>query len=83
MTESGDKVLKLLLFTKSVGGQRGWPLKMGGILHQYGDRAASDNWAWDSVATKQRGLSDEINDAVLGLVSPRRGLSSNSPPKVM
>lgn len=43
---------------------------------------AADNWAWDSVATKQRSLSNEINDVVLGLVSPRRGLSPNSPPKV-
>lgn len=47
-----------------------------------GDRAAADNWAWGSVATKQQGLSDEINDVVLGLVSPRRGLSPNSPHKV-
>lgn len=42
----------------------------------------ADNWAWDSVATKQHGLSNEINDVVLGLVSLRRGLSSKSPPKV-
>lgn len=42
----------------------------------------ADNWAWDSVATKQRGLHNEINDVVFGLVSPRRGLSLNSPPKV-
>lgn len=47
-----------------------------------GDRAAADNWAWGSVATKQQGLSDEINDVVLGPVSPRRGLSPNSPHKV-
>lgn len=83
VAESEDEVLKRLLFTKSVRGQRRWPLKMGGIFHQYGDQAVSDNWAWDSVATKQHGLSNEINDVVLGLVSPRRGLSSNSPPKVM
>lgn len=47
-----------------------------------GDKAAADNWAWASMSTKQRGLSNEINGAVLGLVSPRRGLSPNSPPKV-
>ena len=48
----------------------------------WGRGAAADNWAWDSVATKQHGLGNEINDVVLGLVSPRRGLSPNSLPKV-
>lgn len=48
----------------------------------WGVGAATDNWERDSVATKQHGLGNEINDAVFGLVSPRRGLSPNSPPKV-
>lgn len=42
----------------------------------------ADNWAWDFVVTKQLGLSNETNDAAFGLVSLRRGLSPNSPPKV-
>lgn len=70
------------LSVKSIRGQCRWSLVMGGTLHRRGDRAAADNWAWDSVATKQHGLRNEINDVVLGLVSPRRGLSPNSPPKV-
>lgn len=73
------KVLSLPLSVKSIRGQCRWPLTMGGTLRHHGDRAAADNWAWDSVATKQHGLSNEINDVVLGLVSPRRGLSPNSP----
>lgn len=67
---------------KSIRGQCRWSLATGGTLYCHGDGAAADNWAWDSVATKQHGLSNEINDVVLGLVSPRRGLSPNSPPKV-
>lgn len=55
---------------------------MGGLGSIVGTGAVADNWEWDSVATKQHGLSNEINDVVLGLVSPRRGLSPNSPPKV-
>lgn len=53
-----------------------------GTLCCHRDWAEADNWAWASMATKQHGLSNEINDAVLGLVSPRRGLSPNSAPKV-
>lgn len=67
---------------ESIRGQWRWSWAMGGTLCRHGDGAAADNWAWDSVATKQHGLSNEINDVVLGLVSPRRGLSPNSPPKV-
>lgn len=70
------------LSVKSIRGQCRWSAAMGGSLRRHGDGAAADNWAWDSVATKQHGLSNEINDVVLGLVSPRRGLSPNSPPKV-
>ena len=55
---------------------------MGEALRCHGDGAVADNWAWDLAATKQHGLSNEINDVVLGPVSPRRGLSANSPPKV-
>lgn len=79
-----DRRYKVLstLSGKSIRGQRSWSLAMGGTLCRHGDKAAADNWAWDSVATKQHGLSNEINDVVLGLVSPRRGLSPNSPPKV-
>lgn len=55
---------------------------MSGIRHCHRDGAEANNWAWDSMATKQHGLSNEINDVVLGLVSPRRGLSPNSPLKV-
>ena len=54
----------------------------GGTQCRHGDKAAADNWAWDLMATKQHGLGNEINDVVLGLVSPRRGLSPNSSPKV-
>lgn len=82
MSDCRYKVLSLPLSVKSIRGQCRWPLTMGGTLRHHGDRAAADNWAWDSVATKQHGLSNEINDVVLGLVSPRRGLSPNSPLKV-
>lgn len=51
---------------------------MGEILQQQDDQTSSDNWVWDSVAPKQHGLTDEINDVVLGLVSPWSGLSSHS-----
>lgn len=57
-------------------------VKVGRTLCCHGDRAAADNWAWDFMATKQRSLSNEINDVVLGRVSLRRGLYPNSPPKV-
>lgn len=57
-------------------------LEVGRTHRCHGDRAAADNWAWDFVATKQRSLSNEINDVVLGRVSLRRGLYPNSPPKV-
>ncbi|CAJ1051913.1 Hypothetical predicted protein [Xyrichtys novacula] len=67
---------------KSIRGQWRLSAEMGRILRRHGDMAAADNWAWDSAATQQHGLSNEINDVVLGLVSPRRGLSPNSPPKV-
>lgn len=76
------KVLSPLFSEKSGRGQCRWSLVMGGTLCRHGDKAAADNWAWDSVATKQHGLGNEINDVVLGLVSPRRGLSPNSLPKV-
>lgn len=55
---------------------------MGGGERRHGDATVADNWAWEFVATKQRGLSNKINDVVLGLVSLRSGLSLNSPPKV-
>lgn len=67
---------------KSMRGQWRWSLVMCRPQRHPGDKAAADNWAWASMATKQHGLSNEINGAVLGLVSPRRGLSPNSPPKV-
>ncbi|KAK2862628.1 hypothetical protein Q5P01_002161 [Channa striata] len=67
---------------KSIGGQCRWSLAAYGTQYCHGDEAVADNWAWASVATKQHGLGNEINDAVVGLVSPRRGLSPNSPPKV-
>lgn len=76
------KLMSPPLSVKSIGGQCRWPLMMGRTLRHRGDKAAADNWAWDSVATKQHGLCNGINDVVLGLVSPRRGLSSTSPPKV-
>lgn len=53
-----------------------------GAWCRLGEGATADNWAWDSMAANAHGLSNEINDVVLGLVSPRRGLSPNSPPKV-
>lgn len=39
----------------------------------------ADNWSGDSVATKQRGLGNEINDVVLGLVALAGGLSAPAP----
>lgn len=82
MSDCGYSALSPPLSVKSIRGQCRWSLEMGGTLRRHEDRAAADNWAWDSVATRQHGLSNEINDVVLGLVSPRRGLSPNSPPKV-
>lgn len=76
------KVLSPPLLQKSIRGQCRWSLAMGGTSLRHGAGAAADNWAWDSVATKQHSLRNEINDVVLGLVSPRRGLSPNSHPKV-
>lgn len=76
------KVLSRLRSKKSIRGQCRWSFVMGGTRRHHGDGAGADNWTWDCVATKQHGLSNEINDVVLGLVSPRRGLSPNSPPKV-
>lgn len=67
---------------KSVRGQQRLLSVICGNKHHHEDRVASDNWAWDSMATKQHGLINEINDDVLGLVSLRRGLSPSSPPKV-
>lgn len=76
------KVLQPPLSVKSTRGQPRWSSEMDRMPRRHGDGTMADNWAWDSVATKQHGLSNEINDVVLGLVSPRRGLSPNSPPKV-
>lgn len=76
------KLLSLPLPEKSIRGQFRGSLAVGRAQRCHGDRSVTDNWAWDSVATKQHGLSNEINDVVLGLISPRRGLSPNSPPKV-
>lgn len=82
MSDCRYKLMSPPFSVKSIGGQCRLPLTMGQTLSHHGDKAAADNWAWDSVATKQHGLCNEINDVVLGLVSPRRGLSSTSPPKV-
>lgn len=51
---------------------------VGELLQQWGEQASCDKWVWDAAAPKQHGLTDEINDVVLGLVSLRRGLSSRS-----
>lgn len=59
---------------KSIRGLRQGPLTTGVVM---GTRA--DNWAGDSVATKQRGLGNEINDVVLGLVALAGGLSAPAP----
>lgn len=43
--------------------------------HSHRDAAVTDNWVWDSVATKQLGLNNENNEAVLGCFTKERIIS--------
>lgn len=64
---------------KSIRGRCQRPLTTGRTGRRHGDGAGAAHWAEDSVATKQRGLGNEINNVVLGLVSLARGLSAAAP----